>query len=88
MIDQFGFDPLRDASYNLLSGDYTIHEVKPTELANPQWLAKRYYGTHSKFYLILSFNGLVHQCEMYAGQLLKIPKIDQTKKAETKTYEF
>lgn len=88
MIDQFGFDPLRDKTYEVFGPAYTNHEVKPTELANPQLLAKRYYGSHSLFYIILSFNGLVHQCELYAGQMLKIPQIDRTKKAETKTYEF
>lgn len=88
MIDQFGMDPLRDKTYDLLTGDSVPHEVKPTEVANPQRIAKSYYNNHSLFYIILSFNGLVHQCEVRAGMILRIPRIDRTKKAETKTYEF
>ena len=88
MIDQYGFDPLRDKVYNLITGDYVPHEVKSTEVANPQLLAKRYYGQHGMFHIILSFNGLVHQCEVRAGMILRIPRLDSTKKAETKTYEF
>ena len=88
MIDQFGMDPLRDKTYDLLTGDFTNHEVKTTEVANPQLIAKRYYNNHNLFYIILSFNGLVHQCEVRAGMILRIPRLDRTKKAETKTYEF
>lgn len=88
MIDQFGADPLREPTLKLISDKWEPHTVKNTELANPHALAKRYYGTYVLFHVILSYNGLVHQCELYAGQVLKIPKLDITKKATAKVYEF
>ncbi len=88
MVDEFGVDPLREPVYSLLSGEYATHTVKTTEVNNPQLLAKRYYGAHSFFHVILSYNGLVHQSELVAGLTIRIPKIDNTRKVTTQVYEF
>jgi GT2 family glycosyltransferase len=89
VIDEFGFDPLRDDLMNVLDPDsYRWHTVAQTEFSNPQTIAYRYFNSHRYFDAILAFNGLVHQSEVRVGMRLKIPVIKSETKVQTKVYEL
>lgn len=89
MNDKYGFDPLRHPVLNLAQdGSESLVTVRPYEEHNPQVIAKRFYGVHSRADVLLAHNGLVHQCEVKAGMILRVPVVAVTQRKTTKVFEL
>lgn len=89
MNDKYGFDPLRHPILNAAQdGQETLVTVRPYEEFNPQVIAKRNYGVHARADVLLAHNGLVHQCEVRAGMILRVPVVEVTKRKTTKVFEL
>lgn len=89
MNDMYGFDPLRHPILNAAQdGNETLVTVRAYNEHNPQALAKRFYGVHARADVLLAHNGLVHQCEVKAGMVLRVPVVAVTQRKKAKVFEL
>lgn len=79
--DIHGIDPLRDTLAKALTSvkQSTKHTVTQDEIGHSGLLALKYYNDETLGHVILQYNALGHELEMYAGQEILIPSKSELK---------
>lgn len=77
--DKYGIDPLKDKVALALKNvtDFQPHVVSQDEIGHMGLLALRYYSDETLGFIILEYNALGHELDMYAGQDLRIPSLPE-----------
>lgn len=78
-VDEFGFDPLLDQSYEAIEGvtSYQTQTVKPQEEFNPGLIAFNYYRDVRWWRAIMVYNAIEDIWDIKAGMKVRIPDINE-----------
>lgn len=77
VIDELGFDPLRDRSFDAIHSvtAYTFHKVAPEEQHNAPLLAYNVYLNEDYWRVILVYNNIADMFALKEGMRIKIPAL-------------
>jgi len=78
-VDEYGFDPLLDQSYEAIEGTttYQTQTVKPQEEYNPGLIAFNYYRDVRWWRAIMVYNAIEDIWDLKAGNRIRIPDINE-----------
>lgn len=78
-VDEFGFDPLLDESYDAIEGvtTYRAYTVKAAEEFNPGLIAFVMYRNIAWWRAILVYNGLEDIWDLKVGMEIRLPDINE-----------
>jgi hypothetical protein len=78
-VDEFGFDPLLDQSYEAIEGvsSYQTQTVKAQEEFNPGLISFNYYRDVRWWRAIMVYNAIEDIWDIKAGMKVRIPDINE-----------